>query len=392
MAISPSERPWLTARRLFHRPEARRRGRTDRMIRPMTVDRLEDRTLLASNWTALENQVPDEIQTMELLTNGDVMAASYTNAWYLLTPSSTGSYVDGTWSQLANEPTERLYDGSNIMQNGDYFVIGGEYIGGSSTESDSNTGDIYDPSTDSWSTITPFPQAHYGDDPTMLLENDDILAGYLGGPQTYLYDIASNSWTQTGTKNNDDQSDEENWVKLSDDSILSYDVFYRTGEATGLAQRYIPSTGTWVNTGTVPVALSNTSEYELGPNGLLPNGDVIQIGGNGNTAIFDPSTDTNTGGGTWTAGPVIPGGYVSDDAPGIVLPDGQFIFTADQPNYTAPTHVFDYDYTTNTITDITPSAANGDPANLVNQLTDYPSYTDRFLMLPNGQALFTVGA
>ena len=58
----------------------------------------------------------------------------------------------------------------------------------------------------------------------------------------------------------------------------------------------------------------------------------------------------------------------------------------------APTHVFDYNYTSNTITDITPSVANGDPANLVSQLAAYPSYTDRFLMLPNGQALFTVGA
>ena len=46
---------------------------------------------------------------------------------------------------------------------------------------------------------------------------------------------------------------------------------------------------------------------------------------------------------------------------------------------------------TNTITDITPSVANGDPASLVSQLATQPSYTDRFLMLPNGQALFTAG-
>ena len=57
----------------------------------------------------------------------------------------------------------------------------------------------------------------------------------------------------------------------------------------------------------------------------------------------------------------------------------------------SPTHIFDYDYNTNTITDITPSAANGDPADLANQLAETPSFTDRFLMLPNGQALFTVG-
>ncbi len=124
---------------------------------------------------------------------------------------------------------------------------------------------------------------------------------------------------------------------------------------------------------------------------LLPNGDVIQVGDNGNTAIFNPSTDTNTGGGTWTAGPAVPGGYVSDDAPGVLLPDGQFLFTADQPGYNSPTHVFDYNYSNNTITDITPTAANGDPRASCRSWRRYPSYTDRFLMLPNGQALFTVG-
>ncbi len=392
MAISASERPWYETLRLLSRLEAGRRGRTGRMTLRVAAEPLEGRTLLASNWAALANPAPTEIQTMELLTNGTVMAATYSHDWYLLTPSSTGSYVNGTWSELATEPTERLYYGSNVMQDGDLFIVGGEYIGGSSTASDSNTGDIYDPATNSWSTITPFPKSNYGDDPTMLLADGDILAGYLLGPQTYLYNIASNTWTETGNKNNNDRSDEENWVDLPDDSVLSYDITDNTGSEPGLAQRYLPSTGTWVNTGSVPVALSNTSEGELGPNALLPNGEVLQIGGNSNTALFNPATDTNTGGGTWTAGPVIPGGYVSDDAPGVLLPDGQFLFTADLPSYTQPTHVFDYNYTNNTITDITPSTANGDPADLVSQLDDYGSYTDRFLMLPNGQALFTVGA
>ncbi len=225
----------------------------------------------------------------------------------------------------------------------------------------------------------------------MLLPNGNILSGNPNGPQTYIYNISTNTWTQTGTKNNNDPSDEEGWVKLPDNSILSYDVFYNTGQSPGLAQRYIPSTGKWVNTGTVPVPLSNTAEYELGPNALLPNGEVFQVGGNNNTALFNPSTDTNNGGGTWSAGPVIPGGYVSDDAPGVLLPNGQFIFTADPGFYNAPTHVFDYNYATNTITDITPSVAKGDPSSLVSQLATLPSFTGRMLMLPNGQALFTAG-
>ena len=75
-----------------------------------------------------------------------------------------------------------------------------------------------------------------------------------------------------------------------------------------------------------------------------------------------------------------------------MLPNGQFLFAANTPTFNAPTHIFDYDYGTNTITDVTPTVAKGDPADLVNQLNAEGSFTSRFLMLPNGQALFTVGA
>jgi len=388
MPSSPSEQPWLKAFRLFGRHRASLRDRRVRTTQRRALELLEDRTLLASNWTALTNAAPAAIGTMMLLTNGTVMAqeAGVTNTWYQLTPDSTGSYANGTWTTLAPMGTDRLYFGSNVMQNGNVFVVGGEYSGPNGTANWTNTGEIYNSSSNSWSPITNFPQSNYGDDPSILLPNGNILAGYLAGPQTYIYNITTNTWTQTGTKNNNDASDEEAWVKLPDNSILSYDVFYNTGNTPGLAQRYIPSMGKWVNTGPVPVALSSPAAgYELGPNALLPNGDVFQVGGNNNTALYNPTTNI------WTKGPVIPGGLESDDAPGVLLPNGQFLFTADTQLYQAPTHVFDYNYVTNKITDVTPTVANGDPASLVSQLADLPSFTDRFLMLPNGQALFTAG-
>ncbi len=52
-------------------------------------------------------------------------------SWYLLTPSPPAamSTVRGRTSRTRG-PT-RLYFGSNVMQNGNVFVLGGEYIGGS---------------------------------------------------------------------------------------------------------------------------------------------------------------------------------------------------------------------------------------------------------------------
>ena len=403
MASSRSERASLLSLRLSRRPQAGRHSRKERWGRPLAIEPLEGRVLLASNWTELTNGPPAAVGTMLLLTNGDVMAqstsgpAGVSSQWYLLTPSSTGSYVNGTWTTLSSMALNRLYFASDVMQNGNVFVEGGEYSGSSGAETLTNAGEIYNTVTNSWSPVATFPQANFGDDPAMLLPNGNILAGYVFGPQTYIYNVTNNTWSQTGTKQNNDASDEEGWVKLPDSSILSYNVFSNTGNEPGQAQRYIPSTGQWVNTGTVPVALSNTKEYELGPSALLPNGKVIYIGaaqitnGLANTAIFDPTGETNTGGGTWTAGPTIPGGYVADDAAGVLLPNGQFIFTADQPGFGTPTHVFDYNYLNNTITDITPSTANGDPPFLVESLPLAGSFVDRFLMLPNGQALFTAG-
>ena len=48
-----------------------------------------------------------------LLSDGTVMvqggADSATKTWYRLTPNSSGSYIDGTWTQLTSMGLERLF-------------------------------------------------------------------------------------------------------------------------------------------------------------------------------------------------------------------------------------------------------------------------------------------
>ena len=113
---------------------------------------------------------------------------------------------------------------------------------------------IYNPVANSWSSIPNFPQSQFGDDPLMLLPNGSVLVGYPERPPTtYIYIPTSNTWSQAATKLDNDASDEEAWVKLPDNSILSYDVF-----DNGQAQCYIPSQNQWVETGSVPVSLSSS--------------------------------------------------------------------------------------------------------------------------------------
>src|SRR5262245_1508595 len=336
---------------------------------------------LTGTWTQT-TLAPTSIGTMMLLSDGRVMAqgGGVTKSWYQLRPDANGSYVNGTWTPLASMSLERLYFGSNILPSGKVFLVGGEYSGPSGTANWTNTGEIYDPVANSWSPIAPFPQSSFGDGQTEILPDGRILAGYLSGTQTYIYHPATNSWTFAADKLHNDKNNEENWALLPDSSILSYDVWSSIAEGIGHAQHYVPSTNTWVDAGIVPVALSSSAlGFELGPAVLLPDGRAFQIGANSNTA---PSTlATNT----WAARPTIPNGKGADDAPAAILPNGHVIFAADTPLFNGPTQLFDFDPVANTITQITSL-----PAQLVSDLSG-PAFTDRMLVLPTGQVLFTTG-
>jgi len=358
---------------------------------------------LSGTWTQISLPTTSGVGTMFLLPNGDVMAqggvGTPTDTWYELQPDANGSYANGAWSQLASMSRPRLYFGSVVLGSDKVFVLGGEYSTNGGNQTFDNTGEIYNIATNTWSSIPNFPQSYFGDDPTDVLPNGDILAGYLAGPQTYLYNPATNSWSNGPTKLDSDPSDEETWIKLPASAalpqggILSYSIFASLTNKTFMGQVYNIATNTWIetkNSTTNPPSLLSTPAlgYELGGGLLLPNGKVFLIGANGNTALYDPSTNT------WSAGPQVKdtSGNLcgADDAPAAILPDGQVLFTADYgpttKTFSPPTELFDYDYTTNTITQITNL-----PSTLSNDLTNNGAFIDRTLVLPSGQLLLNDG-
>ena len=111
-------------------------------------------------WTPLTNPAPDPNSgVMLLLTDGSVIVKtgpldffSYGYIWNKLTPDSTGSYINGTWSNIAPMAQDRIYFSSQILKSGKVYVAGGEYGEGR------NAAEIYDPVTDIWSAIPGIPQ------------------------------------------------------------------------------------------------------------------------------------------------------------------------------------------------------------------------------------------
>jgi hypothetical protein len=330
------------------------------------------------------------------LTDGSIMVqkngASF-SGWMRLTPNSVGSYIDGAWSSLASMGTPRLYFASHVLRNGDVWVLGGEYSGASLAANWTRTGEKYNFSANTWSPIAPHPQSQYGDVPSMLLEDDKILAGSLFDRTTYLYDIASNAWSLAANKFYNDSSGEESWVKLSGGKILTYDIFKSVATGGGYAELYDPAANSWSSIspsdghafGAIPLLSSSSVGYEQGASVRLCDGRTFSIGAGAgsplaaHTALYTPSTNT------WAAGPDIPSHYLADDAPATLLPNCHVLLAAEAGHFTSPTRLFDYDPVANTITQV------AIPAALSSQLDTVPVYISRLLMLPTGQVLLVNG-
>ena len=80
--------------------------------------------------TRLKNQPPDGIIYSFQLTDGTVMAqGGNCSDWWKLTPDNTGSYVNGTWTQLASLPAGYAPDAtaSAVLADGRLLLEGGEY-------------------------------------------------------------------------------------------------------------------------------------------------------------------------------------------------------------------------------------------------------------------------
>ncbi len=382
----------------------------------LLVETLEARALPSGTWQLLAPSnpasSPTDTQLALLLSDGTLMIQpgndSPISAWDRLTPDAKGNYVTGTWSALASMNEQRYNFASAVLPDGRVFVVGGAR---SLPDPFTNTAEIFDPTkgpNGTWTSVSSVPTpptsvqlpsgttaSQWGEDPIEVLSNGDVLAGYFDGPTTYLYDPSTNTWTTTAqAKLRQDQTMEESWVKLPDNSILSYDVHASITTGVFHAQRYIPSQDQWVDASNVSaanppqlLALTNVGTGDV-LGFLLPDGRVLYFGANGNTAYYTPSSNT------WTAGPSQPttviNGVVTPigatDNPGAMLPNGDILIALSpigahangQDTYPPPAYIYEFDPTTQTFTDVTPPGLTGENSVYLTML-----------VLPTGQVLLT---
>src|ERR1700722_3968815 len=135
-------------------------------IAPAPALALSANSSTASPWQPLNNQPPFTSNICNggvpgaanplLLTAGSVIVQDAgCQDWWRLTPDNTGSYANGTWTQIASLPSgyAPLYHSSAVLPDGRVIIEGGEYNFFNPVRT--NMGAIYDPVVDAWKPVNP---------------------------------------------------------------------------------------------------------------------------------------------------------------------------------------------------------------------------------------------
>ena len=293
--------------------------------------------LPAQTLQQLVNQPPDGAGIGFLLTDGTVVfQGNQESDWWKLTPDDKGSYVNGTWKQVASLPSGYvpLYFASAVLADGRLVIEGGEYTNNNFTLT--NQGAIYDPQANTWTMVNP-PKGwkNIGDSPSVVLSNGKFLVGRKLDKRMAELDPATLQWIAVSSTGKSDFNAEEGWTLMPDGSVLTFDV-----KNAPHSERYISAQGKWLSAGSTIVDLHSphvggcipypggcyNPPGEVGPGVLRPNGTMFATGsgsnggsGPGHTAIYHPST------GKWTVGPDFPNDDNAGDSFAALLTNGRVL-------------------------------------------------------------------
>jgi len=352
----------------------------------------------AQTWTRLTNSPPANVGAALVLTDGTLLVhAEQQNSanWYRLTPDINGSYINGTWSQVASLPSgyAPLYFASAVLPDGRVAVEGGEY--NNLQAQWTNKGAVWDPTVNApqgqWTTVSP-PSGwgNIGDAQSVILTNGQFMLANCCSKQQAIADKNYvPTWTSTGA-GKFDENDEEGWTLLPGGKVLTVDAYVNSYNGTGTnSEIYDPNSGAWTTAGSTIVQLwdsangcggQGSASYEEGPMVLMPNGTVFANGANrcgaGHTSVYNVSA------GTWTAGPDYgcsgcPSNLDTADAPAVLLTTGNVLVMTSPGVFGNGAIFFEWDGTKLNHVPGPPNAPSDS------------SFVGHLLMLPTGQVLFT---
>jgi hypothetical protein len=247
-------------------------------------------------WTPTGNMPSGRFgHTATLLDNGAVLVTGgySTNSIRVLKSALLYDPSTGTWSDTGSMTVARIYHCAVLLPNGEVLISGGEtkLALDDTPESPTNTAEIYNPSTGTFTATGGMNDARFGAQLTLLQNGDALIAGGGTGDAGCTAEFFSNGqWTLTSPLAVCGVSQESAALLRSGDVLIG---------AGANSQFYDPSTNVWQPT-------LGAADINIGPLALLDTGEVLVAGetpaliageaspaepGSSTSALYDPSTN-----------------------------------------------------------------------------------------------------
>jgi N-acetylneuraminic acid mutarotase len=122
-----------------------------------------------------------------LITGGAIANSVVTNTAELYDPDT------GTWTPVASMSAARVWHSATLLNDGKVLVVGTVY------SNPTNKVELYDPMTDTWETVGSIHIEHQGHTATLLPSGKVLIAGGYRLTRAELYDPETRSWSPTGS-------------------------------------------------------------------------------------------------------------------------------------------------------------------------------------------------
>jgi N-acetylneuraminic acid mutarotase len=243
-----------------------------------------------------------EFNAQVLLGNGKVLTmGGIDNNGNLLASAEAYSAGAGTWTLTGSMAQARQEFPAVVLASGKVLVSGG--LGANGTVL--GGAELYDPTTGTWSPAGSLSVARFDHTATLLQSGKVLVTGGCTASTcstdtavSELYDPTSNSWSTTGSLTTARRA--HTAVRLLSGKVLV--IGGSTGSPTVSCELYDPSTGLWS-----PAASTTVARY-LNATTLLPDGKVLVTGGTpsryplSSAELYDPAANTWTPTGNMTRG------------------------------------------------------------------------------------------
>jgi len=240
--------------------------------------------------------------TATLLPNGKVLVVGGQLNGNTLTSAELYNPASGVWEPTGNLNFPRSYHTATLLKNGQVLVTGGSYLAsppvfsqGAPPGSAMDISELYDPATGKWTVTGSLFAARYMHTATLLRNGQVLVTGGLNADgagdalaHAELYDPKTGTWT--GTNNPPTSRFGHTATLLPNGQVLVVGGQYKENLLAS-AELYDPSNGTWIAAGSLHATHSGHTAT------LLSNGQVLVAGGNSdsgastNAELYNSSND-----------------------------------------------------------------------------------------------------